>query len=137
MHQHDCHPWWSVGGGIVLPMLIGWWIGHPLGAFIMAICLRIVLVLHSTFCVNSFAHTFGTKPYAPEQSARDNWLGALLTNGEGFHNFHHRFPADYRNGIRWHHWDPSKWCIYLMSKVGLARDLRRTSRRRIAAAAVN
>ena len=130
-HQHDHYAWWSAGAGIALPMAFAWWIGHPLGGFVMAVCLRIVIVLHSTFFVNSFAHTFGTRRYAPEQSARDNWLGAILTNGEGFHNFHHRFPVDYRNGVRWFHWDPSKWCIYLMSKVGLAWDLRRTPARRI------
>jgi stearoyl-CoA desaturase (delta-9 desaturase) len=116
-------------------MLIAWWIGHPLGGFVMAVCLRIVIVLHSTFCVNSLAHWCGTKTYMPEQSACDNWLNALLTNGEGFHNFHHRFPVDYRNGVRWYHWDPSKWCIFLMSKVGLAWDLKRTSDQRIADAA--
>jgi stearoyl-CoA desaturase (delta-9 desaturase) len=102
----------------------------------MAVCLRIVIVLHSTFFVNSFAHTFGTRPYAPGESARDNWLGAILTNGEGFHNFHHRFPADYRNGVRRYDWDPSKWCIYLMSKVGLAWNLRKASDHRIAEAAI-
>jgi len=101
----------------------------------MAVCLRIVIILHSTFCVNSFAHTFGTKAYVPDQSACDNWLGALLTGGEGFHNFHHRFPVDYRNGIRWYHWDPSKWCIFLMSKVGVAWDLKRTPEQKVAAAA--
>ena len=79
VHQHDHHAWWSVGGGVVLPMLIAWAIGHPLGGFIMAVCLRIVIVLHSTFCVNSFAHTFGTRPYDRAQTARDNWIGALLT----------------------------------------------------------
>jgi len=135
MHQHDHHPWWSVGGGLVLPMLIAWWIGHPLGGFIMVVCLRIVVVLHSSFFINSFAHTFGKRPYDSSQSARDNWLCALLTNGEGFHNFHHRFPMDYRNGYRWYHWDPSKWCIYLLSKLGLAWDLKRTSDRRITEAA--
>ena len=98
-HQHDHHAWWSVGGGLVLPMLIAWWIGHPLGGFIMAVCLRIVVVLHSSFFINSFAHTFGKRTYDSSQSARDNWLCALLTNGEGFHNFHHRFPMDYRNGV--------------------------------------
>jgi stearoyl-CoA desaturase (delta-9 desaturase) len=134
-HQHDHHAWWSVGGGLVLPMLIAWWIGHPLGGFIMAVCLRIVVVLHSSFFINSFAHTFGKKTYDSSQSARDNWIGALLTNGEGFHNFHHRFPMDYRNGVRWYHWDPTKWCIFLLSKVGLAWDLKRTSERRIAEAA--
>lgn len=133
-HQHDHHAWWSIGAGIVLPMLIAWSIGHPLGGFIMAVCLRIVIVLHSAFFVNSFAHTFGTRPYNHAQSARDNWLGAILTNGEGFHNFHHRFPSDYRNGFRWYHWDPSKWCIYVMSRLGLAWNLNRTSAQRIAAA---
>jgi stearoyl-CoA desaturase (delta-9 desaturase) len=115
-------------------MLLAWWIGRPLGGFIMVVCLRIVVVLHSTFFVNSFAHTFGTRPFDPAQSARDNWIGAILTNGEGFHNFHHRFPLDYRNGVRWYHWDPSKWVIYSLSKLGLARDLRRTSERQIAEA---
>ena len=104
-------------------MLIAWWIGHPLGGFIMAVCLRIIVVLHSSFFINSFAHTFGTQPYDKSNSARDNWLCALLTNGEGFHNFHHRFPSDYRNGYRWYHWDPSKWLIFALSKVGLAWDL--------------
>lgn len=133
-HQHDHHAWWSVGGGFVLPMLIAWWIGHPLGGFVMAVCLRTIIVLHSSFFVNSFAHTFGKKTCDSTQSARDNWLGALLTNGEGFHNFHHRFPTDYRNGVRWYHWDPSKWAIFLLSKLGLAWDLKRASARQIAQA---
>ncbi len=126
-HQHAHYAWWSVGGGVVLPMLIAWWIGHPLGGFVLAVCLRIVLVLHSTFFVNSFAHTFGVKNFNSMKSARDNWIGALLTNGEGFHSFHHRFPSDYRNGVRWFHWDPSKWCIFTLSKLGATWDLRRAS----------
>jgi stearoyl-CoA desaturase (delta-9 desaturase) len=130
-HQHDHYGWWAVGGGVVLPMLIAWRIGHPLGGFVMSVCLRIVIVLHSAFFVNSFAHTFGTRTYQRTESARDNWLGAFLTNGEGFHNFHHRFPTDYRNGIRWYDWDPTKWCIFALSKVGLAWDLRRTSEQRV------
>ena len=100
----------------------------------MAVCLRMIIVLHSSFFVNSFAHTFGKKTYDRTQSARDNWLGALLTNGEGFHNFHHRFPTDYRNGVRWYHWDPSKWSIFLLSKAGLAWNLRKASDRKIAEA---
>jgi stearoyl-CoA desaturase (delta-9 desaturase) len=131
-HQHDHYAWWSIGAGLVLAMLIASWIGHPLGGFIMAVCLRIVIVLHSAFLINSFAHTFGPRPYDRAQSARDNWLGAVLTNGEGFHNFHHRFPSDYRNGVRWYHWDPTKWCIYILSKFGLAWDLKKPSDQRIA-----
>jgi len=54
---------------------------------------------------------------------------ALLSLGEGYHNFHHRFQADYRNGVRWYHFDPTKWVIWSLSKVGLVRDLRRMPRR--------
>jgi stearoyl-CoA desaturase (delta-9 desaturase) len=50
---------------------------------------------------------------------------ALFTFGEGYHNYHHEFQHDYRNGIRWYHWDPTKWSVWLLSKVGLASDLRR------------
>jgi stearoyl-CoA desaturase (delta-9 desaturase) len=70
-------------------------------------------------------------------SPRDHWLGAVLTNGEGYHNFHHRFPGDYRNGIRWYHWDPSKWLIFLFAKLGLAWDLKRTPAERLAAGAAS
>jgi stearoyl-CoA desaturase (delta-9 desaturase) len=108
-----------------------------LGGIIMAVALRIVVVLHSSFFINSFAHTFGTQPYDGKNSARDNWIAALLTNGEGFHNFHHRFPNDYRNGWCWYHWDPSKWLIFALSKCGLAWDLRKTSDERIAEAAAH
>ena len=59
-------------------------------------------------------------------SARDNpWL-AVLTYGEGYHNFHHQFAHDYRNGIRWWHWDPSKWIICALSWIGVTRRLKRT-----------
>jgi hypothetical protein len=50
---------------------------------------------------------------------------AVLAFGEGYHNYHHSFPFDYRNGIKRWHFDPAKWFIYLLSKVGLAYDLRR------------
>ena len=130
-HQHDYHAWWSVSAGIVMPMLIAWWIDRLLGGFVLVVCLRLIVVLHSSFFVNSFAHTFGNRGFDQSQSARDNWVGALLTNGEGFHNFHHRFPADYRNGVLWYHWDPSKWLIYLLSKLGLAWDLKKVATQRI------
>ena len=127
MSQHHFYSLWSVGAGILLPMLIGILIGRPLGAFIMAVNLRLILVMHSAFCINSYAHMFGSRNFDGSISARDNWLGVILTNGEGYHNFHHRFPNDYRNGIRWYDWDPSKWMIFLLSKFGLTWDLKRTS----------
>jgi stearoyl-CoA desaturase (delta-9 desaturase) len=52
-------------------------------------------------------------------------MTALLTYGEGFHNFHHQFPVDYRNGVRFYHFDPTKWIIRSLAWLGLARNLRR------------
>src|SRR5690606_31194908 len=69
--------------------------------------------------------------YTADNTARDNGLLAFLTYGEGYHNFHHRFAADYRNGVRWWQWDPTKWLIFALSCVGLARDLRRVPAVRI------
>jgi len=112
--------------GIVLPLVIGVLSRDFWGAFFCGVVARVTLVFHSAFFINSFAHTFGTKPYDPDSSARDNWFGAVLTNGEGYHNFHHKFPNDYRNGVRWYHWDPSKWAIWILSQLGLAWDLRKT-----------
>ncbi len=85
-----------------------------------------VVIHHTTFFVNSIAHLYGSRPYTEENSARDNAWVALVTNGEGYHNFHHRFPTDFRNGLRWYQWDPSKWWIRGLDAVGLARRLRRT-----------
>lgn len=126
MHQHRHYGWWSVSSGIALPMLIGFAIGRPLGAFVMAVCLRLFLVFNSAFLFNSYAHMVGKKNFDPDASARDHWLGAVITNGEGYHSFHHRFPGDYRNGYLWHHWDPTKWFIYALSCVGFTWGLRCT-----------
>ncbi len=133
-HQHEHYDLWSVSAGLLLPMLIGFLIGHPLGAFIMTFCLRITLILNMAFFINSSAHMSGTKGFDPDVSAGDSWFWALLTNGEGYHNYHHKFPNDYRNGYRIYHWDPSKWFITILSWTGLAWDLKRTSPERIAAA---
>jgi stearoyl-CoA desaturase (delta-9 desaturase) len=51
--------------------------------------------------------------------------------GEGYHNFHHRFPSDYRNGVRWFDYDPTKWLVLSLRTLGLATDLKRVSRRAI------
>ncbi len=84
------------------------------------------MVHHTTFLINSWAHIFGTQPYSDQNTARDCvWL-AFLTHGEGYHNYHHAFETDYRNGPRWYNFDPGKWLIWVLSKLGLARDMRRT-----------
>ena len=57
-----------------------------------------------------------------------------MTLGEGYHNFHHTFQADYRNGVRWYQLDPTKWIVWALSKTGLTSDLRRTPPQAIAKA---
>jgi len=126
MWQHRWYRVIGVGLGLGLPTLVGALFGRPLGGLLWGGFLRIVLIHHTTFCVNSVAHLFGTRPYSTESSARDNWLLAFFTHGEGYHNFHHKFPSDFRNGIRWYQWDPNKWCIRALSLSGLARNLRVT-----------
>lgn len=114
--------------GFLVPALIAGLWGDALGGFLIAGCLRLVLQWHATFSINSVAHKLGSRPYSLKNSARDSMITALLTFGEGYHNFHHRFQSDYRNGVKWYHFDPSKWLIWSLSRVGLARDLKRASR---------
>ena len=99
------------------------WVG-PFASFYMGFLVRMACIHHSTWAINSLAHTIGSKTYARELSAVDNAILALITFGEGYHNYHHAFAADYRNGIRWYHFDPTKWLIWVASCFGLARNLR-------------
>ncbi|MFN0008361.1 MAG: acyl-CoA desaturase [Planctomycetota bacterium] len=112
--------------GLVLPFVLGLAWGDPFGAMLVAGFLRLVVQWHATGAVNSVTHCFGSRPYSLANSARDSSLAALITLGEGYHNFHHRFQADYRNGVLWWHFDPTKWFVWTLSQVGLASDLRRT-----------
>ena len=97
------------------------------GGFLYAGCLRVVLVWHISYCINSLAHWTGTQQYSDRNTARNNIVMALFSLGEGYHNFHHVFPADYRNGVNWYDVDPTKWWIWLWERLGLAWDLRRFS----------
>jgi len=133
-HQHKYYLWWAIGTGVLLPLAIGAASGHLLGALLLGVIGRLTFVHHSTFCINSVCHTFGRATYDIDATARDHWLVALITVGEGYHNFHHRFASDYRNGVRWYHWDPSKWLIAMLSWCGLARNLYRAPRYAILAA---
>jgi len=96
--------------------------------------LRVTFVQHCTFAINSLCHTLGKQPYATDHSARDSWICALVTFGEGYHNYHHEFQHDYRNGVKWWQFDPTKWSIWTLSKIGLASDLRTVPDARILAA---
>jgi stearoyl-CoA desaturase (delta-9 desaturase) len=108
-----------------LPLALGFWHGDIIGTVLLVGLLRLVVNHHFTFFINSLAHYWGSRPYTESNSARDNGFLALLTYGEGYHNYHHIFQTDYRNGIRWWQWDPTKWMINLCSRVGLASNLNR------------
>jgi stearoyl-CoA desaturase (delta-9 desaturase) len=108
-----------------LPLLLGFWHGDVIGTVLLVGLLRLVVNHHVTFFINSLAHYWGSRPYTESNSARDNHFLAFLTYGEGYHNYHHIFQTDYRNGIRWWQWDPTKWMIALCARLGLARNLNR------------
>ncbi|HEY2808883.1 MAG TPA: fatty acid desaturase [Steroidobacteraceae bacterium] len=109
-----------------VPLLAGLIFHQLLGMLLLAGFARLVYSHHVTFLINSLAHMWGTRPYTEENSARDNPVLAVFTYGEGYHNFHHIFAHDYRNGVRWWQWDPTKWLIGALSWVGLTRRLKRT-----------
>lgn len=120
--------------GFIVPTIIGYACGGPsgaLGGFLIAGVLRVVCVQHATFFINSACHYIGRQPYSSRHSARDSWIMALFTFGEGYHNFHHEFQHDYRNGVKPWQFDPTKWTIWLLSKIGLVRGLRRVPSERI------
>lgn len=114
-----------------LPILLGWLIGDIVGMVLLAGAFRLAFSQHCTFFINSLAHTLGKRKHNLDNTARDSGVVALLTWGEGYHNFHHAFQGDYRNGIRWWQFDPGKWLIAASSWLGLAQDLRRTPRFKI------
>ena len=135
--QHRYYLPVAIFSGFLFPMLImalwsdlGFW--HGLwGGFVFGAVTRIVFVHHSTFFINSLCHMWGKQPYNEDNSARDNFVMALLTNGEGYHNFHHRFQFDYRNGVRWYQWDPTKWLINLLVVFRQVHSLQRVSHAQI------
>jgi len=125
MWQHRYYIPLALAMNLGLPLLLGWACGDIRGMLLLAGVLRLVISHHATFFINSLAHMWGAQPYTDDNTARDNTVVALLTYGEGYHNFHHTFPHDYRNGVRWWQWDPSKWFIGAMHGLGLATNLKR------------
>ena len=126
--------WIAVGMSFVLPPLLGFlWNGWSgaLGAFLLAGITRIVALQHCTFFINSACHVFGRQPYSGKCSARDSFIMALVTFGEGYHNYHHEFQHDYRNGVKPWNFDPTKWIIWGFSKFGFTRNLRRVPQEKI------
>jgi len=124
--QHKNYLMLLIGMGMIFPAAVaGLMWGDWRGGFFFAGAARLVFVHHSTFCVNSLAHWLGDQPFDNKHTPRDHFFTALVTIGEGYHNFHHQFPMDFRNAIKWHQYDPTKWFIGTMSALGLASHLKR------------
>ena len=116
---------YAVVTGNILPAV------GALGGFLIPGVARVVMVQHATFCINSLCHMIGRQPYSTDHSARDSWVAAIFTMGEGYHNYHHEFAWDYRNGVKPWQLDPSKWIIWTLSKLGLTSGLKRVPNERI------
>ena len=129
-HRHYL-PIMILSAFVVPTVACGYLFNDYLGGFLYAGILRVFMVQQATFCINSLAHYLGTQPFDDKRTPRDNWITALVTFGEGYHNFHHEFPSDYRNAIKWYQYDPTKVFIYLNSLIGQATDLKRFSQNAI------
>jgi stearoyl-CoA desaturase (delta-9 desaturase) len=129
------HSW--VVLGLALPALVGGLVGWSwygaLTGLLWGGLVRMFVLEHIIWAINSFLHTFGTRPYASRENSRNGGIFALLTFGESWHNNHHAFPESPSFGLRWYRLDPGIWCIRICAALGLASDLKMPSARRVAA----
>ncbi len=122
---------------LALPLFLGLLTGDMLGMFLLVGIGRLVVTHHITFFINSLAHMWGKQPYTDENTARDSHVIALITYGEGYHNYHHIFQNDYRCGIRWWHLDINKWFISTCALLGLVKNRRRAPAFKVMRARLN
>jgi len=118
---------WVALGIFVPAVALGLWYHSWEGFFsgmIWGGLLRIFLMLHVTWSINSVCHVFGTRPFKNTDHSTNNFPIAIVSLGEGWHNNHHAFPTSARHGLRWWQFDSSYEIIRLMSKVGLVWNVR-------------
>jgi stearoyl-CoA desaturase (delta-9 desaturase) len=87
-------------------------------------CISTVVLFHATFMINSLAHRFGSRRFGTRDDSRNNWLLALITFGEGWHNNHHRYPGAARQGLHWWEFDLTYYGLSVLSWLGLVHGLR-------------
>jgi stearoyl-CoA desaturase (Delta-9 desaturase) len=123
--QHQNYKYLAFVHTIVFPPLIGYFLfDSPVGGFLFLGVIKVFLIQQSSSCINSIGHKFGSRTHDPDSSATDSFFNGLLTFGEGYHNYHHKYPNDFRHGHKWYHWEPTKWFIQAMGLLGQARDLK-------------
>jgi stearoyl-CoA desaturase (Delta-9 desaturase) len=115
LHKYEVMPAVCLG---VLCFLIGGWSGLVVG-----FCWSTVLVYHATFCINSPAHVRGDKRYVTGDESRNNWLLAVITMGEGWHNNHHAYQSSARQGFRWWEFDPTFYVLRAFAALGIVWNL--------------
>jgi stearoyl-CoA desaturase (Delta-9 desaturase) len=116
LHKYELVPPVALGG---LCLLLGGWSGLVVG-FVWST----LLLYHATFCINSLAHVRGSRRYLTGDDSRNNWLLALLTWGEGWHNNHHAYQSSARQGFRWWEIDPTFYILRALSWIGIVWDLK-------------
>ncbi|MBZ0172948.1 MAG: fatty acid desaturase, partial [Phycisphaerales bacterium] len=120
-------PLWSAVS-LLFPALIGGlismsWTGVLLG-FLWGGLVRILVVHHITWSVNSVCHLWGTRPYEAHDESRNNPIVGVLAFGEGWHNNHHAFPTSARHGLAWWQFDTSYIVIRVLALLGMADNIR-------------
>jgi stearoyl-CoA desaturase (Delta-9 desaturase) len=116
LHRWELAPAVALAG---LCFLVNGWPG-----FVVGYLWSTVLVYHATFCINSLAHVRGQQRYVTGNDSRNNWLLAIITMGEGWHNNHHSFQSSARQGFRWWEWDPTYYILHGLSWLGIVWDLK-------------
>jgi stearoyl-CoA desaturase (delta-9 desaturase) len=120
-------PIWAVAG-LIIPAAIGaWWTGTWNGALhglLWGGLVRIFLVHHATWSINSVCHLWGRRPFRCSDESRNNAICGILALGEGWHNNHHAFPTSARHGLRWWEFDASYLVIRVLEWLGLAWQVR-------------
>ena len=117
LHRYELAPPFALA---VLCFLLAGWPGLIVGFFCST-----VAVYHATFCINSIAHLVGRRRYVTGDDSRNNWLLAIITMGEGWHNNHHAFQSSARQGFRWWEYDPTFYLLKLLERLGLVWNLKR------------
>jgi len=105
----------------------GWLAGgwrSALGMLLWGAFMRVTLGLHATWLVNSATHLWGSRRFETRDDSRNNWWVALLSGGEGWHNNHHAHPVSAKHGLTWYEVDPNYYGIWLLKKLGLARNIK-------------
>jgi stearoyl-CoA desaturase (Delta-9 desaturase) len=103
---------------LVIPFIIGGWTGLLWGGLV-----RIFLVQHVTFSVNSICHMFGKREFETNDQSHNEWIVGLLALGEGWHNNHHAFPRSAFHGLHWWQFDLSSYIIWTLERLGLVHDV--------------